>query len=122
MLSLADTTELLDQTTTQLMGESDALTPQAGIALIEAWLAPLQAGENTRPLADQLVTLKTLLAANPVDESTVREMVGPLAEQLTFFSTQMGGEGEMPALLEGLSTALRQASTSSKADTANSMH
>lgn len=120
MLSLADTTDLLDQTTTQLMGESDALTPQAGMALIDAWLAPLQGGENTRPLADQLVTLKSLLAANPVDESAVRGVVGPLAEQLTLFSTQMGGEGEVPALLEGLATALRQASDGSKADTANS--
>lgn len=120
MLSLADTTNLLDQTTTQLMAESDSLTPQAGIALIESWLAPLQEGENTRPLADQLVTLKTLLAAKPVDESAVRRVVGPLAEQLTLFSTQMGGEGEMPALLEGLSTALRQAADRSKTDTAES--
>ncbi len=116
MLSLAETTDLLDQTTTRLMDEPDSITPQAGIALIDAWLSPLQEGENTRPLAEQLATLKVLLMANPIDKKAVRVAVGPLAEQLSLLSPQMGGEGEMPALLEGLSTALRQASGSSKED------
>lgn len=118
MLSLADTADLFDQTTTLLTDDPDALTPQAGIDLIEQWVPALQAGENTRPLADQLIALKTLLAATPVDESAVRQAVSPLAEQLTLFSTQMGGEGEMPAHLDGVAAGLRQAASLDKTDAA----
>lgn len=121
MLSLADTTDLLDQTTTRLMGESGPLTPLAGIDLIESWLVPLQSADNTRPLADQLAALKALLQAKPLPEEAVRTALGPLADQLSLLSTEMGGEGEMPALLEGLSTALRQAGGRSKADTTETM-
>ena len=117
MLSLADTTTLLDQTTTQLLGESEPISPQAGLALIDSWLDPLQQGENTRPLAQQLITLKALLKAQPVDESAVQAAMSPLAEQLSLLATDMGGEGEMPSLLEGLATALRQAAGTSRTDT-----
>ncbi|MFD2935070.1 hypothetical protein [Spirosoma flavum] len=120
MLSLADTTDLLDQTTTHLMGESGPLTPQAGIALIESWLEPLQGAENTRPLANQLAALNALLQAKPVNGESVREAIVPLTEQLSLLATDMGGEGEMPSLLEALSMALRQAADSSKADMAES--
>lgn len=121
MLSIADTTDLLDQTTTQLMQPSDPLTPQMGIALIDAWLGPLQASDNTKPLADELSALQMLLQAKPLPEEAVRTALIPLAEQLSVFATDMGGEGEMPALLEGLATALRQAAQSSKADTTESL-
>lgn len=120
MLSLADTTDLLDQTTSHLMETSGSLTPQLGIDLIDSWLAPLQAADNTKPLADELSALQMLLQARPLPEEAVREALGPLADQLSLLATQMGGEGEMPALLEGLATALRQAGNSSKADTRES--
>lgn len=121
MLTLADTTLLLDQTTSQLSGESGFLTPQTGVALIDAWLPPLQQGENTRPLADQLTALKALLLAQPVDEIAVQTAPSPLAEQLALLGTEMGGEGEMPSLLEGLASVLRQAASSSRADTPDSI-
>lgn len=121
MLSLSDTTDLLDQTTTQLMGTSGPLTPQQGIDLIDSWLVPLQAADNTKPLADELSALQMLLQARPLPEEAVREALGPLAEQLSRLATEMGGEGEMPALLEGLATALRQAGNTSKADTPESI-
>ena len=117
MLSLADTTDLLDQTTTQLMQQSGPLTSQMGIALIESWLEPLQVADNTKPLADELSALQMLLQAKPLPEEAVRTALGPLAERLSILATDMGGEGEMPALLEGLATALRQAADRSKADT-----
>ncbi|WP_157816185.1 hypothetical protein [Spirosoma pollinicola] len=120
MLSLADTTDLLDQTTRHLMGESGPLTPQAGVALIDSWLEPLQAGENTRPLADQLTALKALLEASPLQPEAVQTAMSPVADELSLLATDMGGEGEMPALLEGLSSAMRQAANSSKADTSKS--
>ena len=121
MLSLADTTDLLDQTTTQLMQPTSTLTPQLGIALIDAWLGPLQAADNTKPLADELSALQMLLQANPLPEEAIQAALVPLAEQLSVLATGMGGEGEMPALLEGLATALRQAAQSSKADTTASL-
>jgi hypothetical protein len=113
MLSLADTTDLL-------MGESGPLKPQAGVALIVSWLEPLQAGENTRPLADQLTALKALLEAGSLQPEAVQTAMSPVADELSLLATDMGGEGEMPALLEGLLSALRQAANSSKADTSKS--
>lgn len=121
MLTLADTNLLLDQTTSQLSGKSGSLTPQTGVALIDAWLPPLQQGENTRPLAEQLTALKALLLAQPVDEIAVQTALSPLAEQLALLATEMGGEGEMPSLLEGLARVLRQAASSSRADTPDSI-
>lgn len=120
MLSLADTTDLLDQTTRLLMGETEPLTPQAGVALIDTWLTPLQQGENTRPLAKQLTALRELLLAQPVNEPAVQAAISPLAEQLSLLATDMGGEGEMPSLLESLAAALRQAASSSRAETTES--
>lgn len=121
MLSLSHTTNLLDQTTAQLMGMSGPLTPHMGIALIESWFGPLQVADNTKPLADELSALQALLQAKPLPEEAVRTALGPLAEQLSLLSTEMGGEGEMPALLEGLATTLRQAGDSSKADATQSI-
>ena len=116
MLSLADTTDLLDQTTTRLMNDPDFITPQQGVVLIDSWLGPLQEAENTQPLAEQLAKLKVLLMADSIDEQAICDAVSPLSEQLSLFSSQLAGEGEMPALLEGLSVALRQAAGGSKAD------
>lgn len=115
-MSLADSTELIAQTTDQLMGESGSLTPQAGVTLIDQWLEPLQTAQNTKPLADTLVQLKKLLQANPVNDDAVRIHMGELAENLSLIGTDMGGEGEMPGLLEGLSAALREAAKTSKDD------
>ena len=117
MLSLADTTDLLARTTTCLTEESAMLLPRAGVALIDAWLEPLEEGENTQPLTGELAGLKSLLATNPVDEQAVQSTLASLAGQLSLFSSQLGTEGEMPGLLEGLATALRQAAESSRADT-----
>ena len=116
MLSLADTTDLLDQTTTQLMQQSGPLTPQMGIALIESWLEPLQVADTTKPLADELSALQMLLQAKPLLEGAVRTALVPLVEQLSVLAIDIGGEGEMPALLEGLTAVPRQAADRSKAD------
>ena len=91
MLSLADTTDLLDQTTTQLMQQSGPLSPQMGIALIVSWLKPLQAADNTKPLADELSALQMLLQAKPLPEEAVRTVRVPLAGQLSALATDIGG-------------------------------
>ncbi|RYF55762.1 MAG: hypothetical protein EOO39_37590 [Cytophagaceae bacterium] len=116
MLSLADTTDYLDQTTKSLTGEVGKLTPQTGIVQLDLWIEPLKAAQNTQPLAAELSKLKTLLQATPVDRVAVQMQMGTLAEQLSLMSADMGGEGEMPALMDGLSASLRQAGDTSKAD------
>ncbi len=116
MLTLADTTDFLDQTTKILTGESGELTPQAGVAQLDQWIGPLQDAQNTQPLAAGLSELKTLLQTTPVDETAVRSQMGILAEQLSLMSADMGSEGEMPALMEGLAASLRKAGDTSKAD------
>lgn len=116
MIDHADTTDLLDQTTQTLTGESGTPTPQEGIALIDQWIAPLEAGENTKPIAEELQKLKTLLKAEPVDSGAVFAILGEIAIQLTAIAPDMGSEGEMPSLLEGLASALRLTAGTSKAD------
>lgn len=116
MLTLADTTALLQQTTEQLTGNGGALTPQAGIALIEEWLEPLAMAENTKPIADKLQQVKILLESPAVNEGAVRECMGELAELTSTMGSGMGSEGEMPSLLDGLASGLRQAGQTSKAD------
>lgn len=116
MLTLADTTDLLAQTTDLVSGERAQLTPQAGIGLIDQWIEPLQTAENTKPIADKLGQLKTLLQGGTVDEDAVRARLGELAELVSALGPATGSEGEMPSLLEGLSAALRQAGETSRAD------
>lgn len=79
MLSLAESTELLQETTEQLTAAT--VTPQAGLLLIDQWLEPLWAGENTQPIADALQHLKNLLSSPSVDADAVREAMSGLAEQ-----------------------------------------
>lgn len=107
MESLANTTELLENTTAQLMDEEKAITPQVGISLIDQWIGPLSEGENTLPIAEGLKTLKTLLQAEPVDSEAVMGQMGSVAAKVLLIAPDMGAEGEMPSLLSGLAAALR---------------
>ena len=116
MINLADTTDLLDQTTQKLKDDSEALTPQAGIALIDQWLPALSAAENTKPIAENLEQLKVLLKTEPVNSDEVFTKLGELAVQLSLLAPDTGSEGEMPSLLEGLSAALKLAAGTSKSD------
>lgn len=108
MLTHSDTSALLDKTTQQL-SQSDGLTPQSGITLIDQWVGPLGEAENTKGFARRLQELKTLLADTSPDEDAIRSIMVGLADDLTPFSAQVGSEGELPALLMGLASTLRQA-------------
>lgn len=108
MLTHSDTTALLDETTRQL-SQPDSLTPQAGVALIDHWVGPLGEAENTEGFARQLQELKTLLADTSPDADAIRSKLVRLADDLTEFSAHVGSEGELPALLTGLASTLRQA-------------
>lgn len=116
MLTLADASSLVQETTEQLHTDPGALTPQAGVALIDQWLEPLMTAENTRPIAEKLQELKTLLRVSAIDDDAVKTRMGELAELTSTMGSGMGSEGEMPSLLDGLASALRQAGQTSKAD------
>lgn len=116
MTNLADTTDLLDQTTQKLKDDSETITPQAGVVLIDQWIPALSTAENTKPIAENLEQLKVLLKTEPVNSDEVFVVLGKLAGQLTLLAPDTGSEGEMPSLLEGLSAALRLASGTSKSD------
>lgn len=115
MMTLADATALLDKTTDQLSGDLTKLTPRMGIQLVEQWIQALQTGENTKPMADKLVEIRHLLETGEIDGRQMSDTLGELADMLSELSPQMGSEGEMPSLLDGLATALRQAGGTSKA-------
>ncbi|GGC14076.1 MULTISPECIES: hypothetical protein [Dyadobacter] len=109
MEDIADTTGFLDETTSMLMCEEKQLTPQKGVEIIDKWIIPLDQAENTRPIADGLKKLKSLLGQEPVDGGAVISQMGTLAGQLIVIAPDMGAEGEMPSLLMALASALRMA-------------
>lgn len=117
MITLADASIQLDETTKKLSQQADAPTPQEGIALIDQWATPLQEVEMTQPLSETLITLKKQLRDSPDNKSAIQETVSKLAEQVSEIASKMGAEGEMPSLLEGLASALRQVGEVSKTDT-----
>ncbi|MCF0071099.1 hypothetical protein LZD49_11515 [Dyadobacter sp. CY261] len=107
MKSLADTTELLEITTSMLMGNQEPVTAQAGIALINQWILPLSESENTQPIAQQLHKLKGLLISDPTDSTGVTDQMKAIAAKVLQIAPDIGAEGEMPSLLSALATALR---------------
>jgi len=115
MMTIADTTALLSETTSQLGSDLDKLSPRAGIGLVERWIEPLRAGENTAPMADKLTEIRDLLETGRTDGSAMTNALGELADMLSELSPEMGSEGEMPSLLDGLATTLRQIGGTSKA-------
>jgi uncharacterized phage infection (PIP) family protein YhgE len=118
MITLADASIQLDETTKTLSAQANGPAPQESIALIDQWAGSLAEVEMTQPLADTLSTLKTQLGETSPDKNAIQETVAKLAQQVSELSARMGAEGEMPSLLEGLSSALRQLAEVSKTDTA----
>ncbi len=113
MITLADATSLLEQTTDLLQNSP---TPESGIQLLDQWIGPLRQAPNTKPIADALAKLKTRLQADPVDGAAVRKELGQIADLLSALSPETGSEGEVPSLLEGLAAALREAGETSITD------
>ncbi|OIN59739.1 hypothetical protein [Arsenicibacter rosenii] len=113
MMTLADATSLLEQTTDFLRNSP---APEAGITILDEWIGPLRQAPNTKPIADALAQLKTRLQADPVNDTDVRTSLGQIADLLSALSPETGSEGEMPSLLEGLAAALRESGETSITD------
>lgn len=107
----------LDETTKKLSEQANGPTAQESIALIDQWANSLQEVEMTQPLAETLVALKNHLQDDPDNKSGIQETISKLAQQVSELSSKMGAEGEIPSLLEGLASALRQLGEVSKTDT-----
>ncbi|KAA6437025.1 hypothetical protein FEM33_20095 [Dyadobacter flavalbus] len=107
MEDLADITALLEETISQLMAGTETLTAEKGILLADQWIGPLQSSENTKPIAEEVQKLKSLLQAQPVNEENVTAQLNHIAEKVAVLAPDMGTEGEMPSLLAALATALR---------------
>ena len=116
MMTIADTTALLEETTSKLSSESAPVSPETGVELIDSWIGPLQEGENTKPIADKMEQVRTLLQAGETDGEEMRNTLGELANMISELGPQMGSEGEMPSLMDGLATAIRQIGGISKTD------
>ena|GEM_PF-6096113 len=116
MITLADASMQLDETTKKLSQQATTPAPGEGIALIDQWAGPLQEIEMMQPLSETLMALKKNLQDSPDNKSTIQETVSKLAQQVLELSSKMGAEGEMPSLLEGLASALRQLGEVSKTD------
>jgi len=112
MKSLADTTELLETTTSLLMGSEESITTHSGIELIDQWIGILSESESTQPLAHQLDELKALLVAKPSDSEGIASQMEAIAANVSLIAPETGAEGEMPSLLAALSAALRMGSVS----------
>lgn len=116
MINLADATNLLDETTRKLTEEPQTLTPPEGITIIDQWITPLENAENTKPIAEQLKKLKTMLHAENVDSNAVTQQLEEIAGELSLLAPETGSEGEMPSLIEGLAAALRLAAGGTKTE------
>jgi hypothetical protein len=110
MNTLADTTELIETTTSLLMGNEASLTPQKGIELIDQWIGRLSKSETTQPIAGDLQKLKSLLAGSPVNADAIMDQMKLVAGKVLLIAPELGAEGEMPSLLAALATALRMGS------------
>ena len=119
-MTLADTTALLEETTTRINPQAPPapLTATAGVALIDQWLEPLQTAGNLQPLVQTLSELKGQLQVATPEKDAIQTLMSSLAQQTSEFGMTVGSEGEFPALLEGLAAALRQASDTSLTDAA----
>lgn len=116
MITLADASIQLGETTKTLSGQANGPTTQESIALIDQWVGPLQEVDMTRPLSETLTALKAQLGESKPNKSAIQDTVSKLAQQVSEMSSRMGAEGEMPSLLEGLSSALRQLGEVSRTD------
>lgn len=115
MMTIADTTALLEDTTDKLSSKSATLGTGAGVTLINQWIGPLQEGENTKPVANKLEQVKTLLQSGQTEGEELQNRLGELADMISELGPQMGSEGEMPSLMDGLATAIRTVGETSRA-------
>ncbi|GAB3907421.1 hypothetical protein GCM10028803_41130 [Larkinella knui] len=107
MATLANTTNLLDDTIEILSSES---TPQPGddsSNLLQKWIDVLNQSENTQPLSRKLRELSDAIQKDSVETATIQRILNEIADATDEFSAQVGPEGELPSQLQGLAAALR---------------
>jgi hypothetical protein len=109
MTTLNDSPDLLRQTTAQLTEATAPLTAQSGLALIDQWIEPLLTTEQTKPVAEKLTQLKTLLEAEELNPVAVRSRLVELAKLTVMVESATNADEQTASLLDDLIIALKQA-------------
>ncbi|GAB3918885.1 hypothetical protein [Larkinella terrae] len=107
MATIANTTNLLDDTIEILSNDQNKVPGDDSVNLIQQWIGILNQAENTRPLGNKLTELSETLSKESPDTATIQRLLNEIADATEEFSSEVGPEGEMPTQLEGLSAALR---------------
>ncbi|MCF2488075.1 hypothetical protein [Dyadobacter sp. CY347] len=110
MKSLADTTELMENTISMLMGSDATVMTGPAIAITDQWILLLSESETTADIAAQLQELKNLIQTDPDNSESITGQLTAIAENVLLIAPEIGAEGEMPSLLAALATALRSVS------------
>lgn len=107
MATIANTTNLLDDTIEILSNDHAKVPGDQSVNLLQKWIDVLNQAENTQPLGSKLSELSEVLTKESPDTATVQRLLNEIADATDEFSTQVGPEGELPAQLEGVASALR---------------
>ncbi|GAB4033906.1 hypothetical protein [Spirosoma gilvum] len=99
---------MLDNTLAMFRNDSQAITPEQGITLIDGWLKALQGDFNMGQLTGQLTELRTALQASSLDASYIRQLMASLADKAQAIAEDADSEGTWTGGLESLAKILRQ--------------
>ncbi len=114
MKTLDNATDLLRQTTAQLTEDAGPLTPENGLALINQWIEPLLTTEHTKPIAEKLTQLKTLLEAEEQNPAAIRTRLAELAKLTVVAESATEVDEPTASVLDDLIIALKQAAGTSE--------
>jgi hypothetical protein len=109
MTTLDNAPDLLATTIAQLTEDSAPLTAQNGLALIDRWIEPLLTTEQTKPVAEKLSQLKTLLEAESLNPAAVRTRLAELARLTVVVESATQADEDFLGQLDDLVIALKQA-------------
>lgn len=98
---------MLDNTLAMFRNDSQTLTPDQGITLLDGWLQALQGDPNLDQLIGQLTELRTALQAPSPDGSYIRQIMVSLADKAQAVAEDADSEGTWTGGLESLSKLLR---------------
>ena len=98
---------MLDNTLAIIRNDSQPITPDQGITLIDGWLQALQGDPNMEQLTGQLTELRTALQDTSPNTKYIRELMASLADKAQAIADDENSEGTWTGGLESLSKILR---------------
>ncbi|WP_080054571.1 hypothetical protein [Spirosoma aerolatum] len=98
---------MLDNTLAMFRNNSQPISSDQGIMLIDGWLQALQGDPNMNQLTGQLTELRTALQDTSPDTVYIRQLMGSLADKAQAIAEDENAEGTWTGGLESLSKILR---------------